>query len=196
MAEESRLNRMLETMQGFDEEEAGSFIEDIMAQIKEPPKRVPENVFREIFLPVFAGLDPDLEKKTHEFTAHWAGIVGSQMESAQVVNMQGETLFTVPPICDTSRLVDTKGVVGKDSYKNIFGNLVDSVTVNPQAAIGEFTMAASKRLNAALKHDEIPPSENPWMPVFAFYGLVQGEAGVPQPASQETGKKIDEDFEF
>ena len=93
MEKTSRLERMMEHMVASEFKEEDSFIKDITEQIKEPPRRIPENVFREIFLPVFAGTGgEELEKKTGEFCAHWAGIVGSHSESAEVVDVQGNKL--------------------------------------------------------------------------------------------------------
>ena len=187
-----RIDRMMEQMDQFDKAEAADFISGMMEQIKEPVKRIPENVFREIFLPVFAGLDPDLEKRTGEFTAHWAGVVGSPMEPADIVDVQGNKLFTVPPLYDSSRLNTEEQKFGVESYRHIFGSLIDNASVNPRAAVGEFSAAATKRLDALIKPSETP--HNPWEEVFSFYKLIQKPEGTS--SVQESNKRSDDDFSF
>lgn len=189
---DKRVSRMMDQMTKFDENEAADFITEMMTQIKEPNRRIPENVFREIFLPVFAGLDPDMEKRTQEFTAHWAGVVGSAMEPADVVDVQGNKLFTVPPLYDSSRLmVDEKGS-GTGSYRHIFGSLIENASVNPTAAAGEFSAAASDKLNRIIKSE--PLTNNPWGEVFSFYGLIEKQDSVPAANSGST--TLDDDFSF
>jgi hypothetical protein len=192
MTTENRTERMLERMQSVDLEEASSFIQDLTNQIAEPIRRVPENVFREVFLPVFAGLDPELEKRTQEFAAHWAGVVGSAMEPAEIVDVQGNKLFTVPALVDTSRLNQSSFVVGKDSFRSIFGNLIETAAIHPQMAVGEFTAAASKRLDTTIKQGQ--SSSNPWEEVFSYYGLVQKKEENTSSAAAPT--TLDDDFEF
>lgn len=193
MAEkEERIERMMKQMDQFDKAEAADFITDMMEQIKEPVKRIPENVFREIFLPVFAGLDPDLEKRTGEFTAHWAGVVGSAMEPADIVDVQGNKLFTVPPLYDNTRLNTEDQKFGVESYRHIFGSLIDNASVNPRAAVGEFSEAATKRLDALIK--PAVEQRNPWEEVFSYYNLI--EKPETEATAADSSKKIDDDFTF
>lgn len=194
MSQSERINRVMGSMTQFDEKEAGDFIKGFVDEVKEPVKNIPENVFREIFLPVFAGLNPEYEDRVGDFTAHWIGILGSPTEPANIVNMQGEVLFKVPPIYDTARMNQEGTVVGSESYKSIFGNLVDGASVNPTMAVGEFGQAITKRLDAVIKHDEVPVDQNPWKPVFAFYGLV--DKGDDTAAASTNQAPLDDDFKF
>lgn len=190
----NRLDRMMGQMQQFDTNEAADFITDMMTQITEPPKRIPENVFREIFLPVFAGLDPDMEKRTAEFTAHWAGVVGSPMEPAEIVDVQGNKLFVVPPLYDSSKLNTEEQGFGVNSYRHIFGSLVDTSAINPQAAAGEYVTAVSKRLDGLIK--EPTPAKNPWEEVFSFYNLIKKSDDVQSPTTGPASDNLDDDFVF
>lgn len=194
MSQSERINRVMGSMTQFDEDEASDFIKGFVNEITEPVKNIPENVFREIFLPVFAGLTPDQENRIGDFTAHWVGIVGSPTEPANIVNMQGDVLFKVPPIYDTSRMNQEGSVAGAESYKSIFGNLVDGVVINPIVAVGEFGQAITKRLDAVIKHDEVPVDQNPWKPVFAFYGLIEKNEGTDSASNNQTS--LDDDFKF
>ncbi len=194
MSQSERINRVMGSMTQFDEDEASDFIKGFVNEITEPVKNIPENVFREIFLPVFAGLSPDQENRIGDFTAHWVGIVGSPTEPANIVNMQGDVLFKVPPIYDTSRMNQEGSVAGAESYKSIFGNLVDGVVINPIVAVGEFGQAITKRLDAVIKHDEVPVDQNPWKPVFAFYGLIEKNEGTDSASNNQTS--LDDDFKF
>jgi len=57
--------------------------------------RMPERVFKEIWLPFFAGDNP----LPYEVTLnHWVNFAGSPSRQVRVVDTNGKVLFTVPPL--------------------------------------------------------------------------------------------------
>lgn len=198
MSEEnnSRLSRMMEKLGEEDLRAEGDFISEMMSSISEPPKRVPEYVFREIFLPAFSGIDPEVSKKSGDFIAHWVGVVGSPTESAEIVDHVGEVLFTVPPIYDSSLLKTDKADRPSMSYSSLLTNLSETSKVNPQAAWGEFAHKSCERLdNSLAAQTDNSPAVQGWSKIFEYYGIVPAKAKEIQVSKNNQGD-LDDDFVF
>ncbi len=198
MSEENstRLGRLMEKLGAEDLAAEGDFISEMTKAIKEPPKRVPEYVFREIFLPAFAGTDPEVSKKSGDFIAHWVGVVGSPTESAEVVDHVGNVLFNVPPIYDSSLLNTTKAERPSMSYSSILTNLSETSKVNPQAAWGEFAHKTTERLDSSLSaQSDSNPTVQGWSKIFEYYGIVPAKAKEESTAPNTQGD-LNDDFVF
>lgn len=130
--EAEALTQQLKSAKLQEEEE---YIDGVLEQIDLPIKQVPENVFREIFLPYFIGAKPTSEEE--DAFAHWAGLVGSFTMSAEVVDPTGKVLFTVPPLADSSVLntfltKDDRDTISQayDDYVNVASTLPGDVSKN------------------------------------------------------------------
>lgn len=190
MTTNSRMERMMNHMTSSDFKEEDTFIKDFTELTKEPVKRIPENVFRELFLPVFAGTgDAELERKTGEFCAHWAGIVGSHSDSAEVVDVQGNKLFTVPPLIATNLLNPTEEGFKAGMYGRTLTAMTDAARVNPRMAAAEYAAAMGEKLDKVIQKTD----NNPWEQVFSFYGLIPNAAVTP---TADKNTDLDEDFDF
>lgn len=64
--------------------------------------KLPESIFEAVFLPFFCGdLSPEVSKTR---TVEWISIAGSPMAEVQIIDENGNALFTVPPLFDSSSI--------------------------------------------------------------------------------------------
>ena len=70
--------------------------------------RVPERVFQQVFLPMFAG-DEELVYPEQATLVNWTRIAGSPYHSVNVIDSIGNVLFVVPPIYDRSAVNPERG---------------------------------------------------------------------------------------
>lgn len=155
-----------------------AFINEITEAITEPPKRIPEPVFRELFLPYFTGeRSPDPE---NDAIAHWIGLVGSASEPADVVNGQGDVLFQVPPMMDTSRLDVTTRTEGGMSFSKVFEQYRDEASLHPSMGNRFLAEQLANKLSTNLSGPESADTKYSWRGMLDYYKLT--------PGSQENGK--------
>ena len=76
-------------------EKIQNIVKDLEAVSSQDIRSIPERVFREVFLPMFAGKENLLYPAS---TRIWANIAGGYFSQVNVVNEQNEILFTVPPL--------------------------------------------------------------------------------------------------
>ena len=86
----------------FDAEDERAFINELINVTDSGKKSIPEPVFKEIFLPFFTG--EKTANAEQPVIQHWMGLVGSATAPADVVDIQGNVLFEVPPMYDTTRI--------------------------------------------------------------------------------------------
>lgn len=162
------------TMAGFDANEANEFIEEVLDTVKEPIKKIPEPVFREIFLPFFTG-----ERKAdsaNDAMAHWAGLVGSHMEPAEIVDVKGEVLFVVPPLMDSSQIKNTPS--GK-SFGSIMVDYVESAKLHPGLGKEVIVNDLSAKYDSTVKGSA---DGHGWDPILKYYGIAREEIAAKTAA--------------
>lgn len=162
------------------------FINELMDAIETPKVKIPEPVFREIFLPYFTG--EKKATKSEEAVAHWVGLVGSATESAEVVSVKGEVLFEVPPMYDSDKINTVKKETDMTNLGSIFSNYAEQAVVHQ--ALGQRYLAEE----LAKKTQYIEPNKDTgksWEPVLKYYGLIKQEE--EKVKTQVNG---DDDLEF
>ncbi len=86
------------------------FQNTILADTSVPKNNIPDTVFKEHFLDFFMNKVED-PAKSQELTATWiTKVAGSPTAEVNVTNKQGEVVFTVPSIYNTSILKLTSEV--------------------------------------------------------------------------------------
>jgi hypothetical protein len=184
----ARLVEMVENIEQQSLEESRVFIENFSEQIAEPLVKVPEPVFREIFLPYFTGQKKaDLD---HNAVAHWSGLVGSATSPAEVVNVKGETLFVVPPLFDSDLLNVQKN--DRTSFATIFIEASEESRVHKAAGRAVISKGLSEKLENALGGEG---SGYSWDPVLNYYG-VQSKEQATATKQTRAAQHVTEDFDF
>lgn len=176
-------------MQDGQREDAKLFINEMIENITEPKKKIPEPVFREIFLQYFTGERP--MKKGEEAVAHWMGLVGSPTESAEVVDIKGDVLFEVPPMYDSSRINSYRDKNDRLNMGAVFAQYVEQAAILPALGHKALVEGLAGQTKYIKPVDENSPS---WDKVLAYYGLLDKpalEAGKSSPQASD-----DDGFEF
>lgn len=194
---DARRRRMAESMVNeinkVDMEAERDFIEAVTAEITEPLKKIPEPVFREIFLPYFTGEKRPTEKDPA--IAHWVGLVNGPTESAEVVNVKGETLFIVPPIYN-SRTINTLRSEKTQPYSAIFTEFADQAMVHKGVATREMAHQLAKKLDGVVAVDEAGNNTaSGWQKIHEYYGVGGKTASITNEAPK-TAVEDDPDFQW
>ena len=104
-------------------------INEIQALLKSQEQndhaRMPERVFRFVFLPLFAG-DQDWPYKGKANLAMWINFAGNSFKPVDVIDTQGNVLFTVPAISDRT------GVSPVKNDPNVMNSRIRSVVKNAE----------------------------------------------------------------
>ena len=140
---------------------------------EEPHPRIPEEMFRKIYLPMFAGVEED--KRAIKVDYHsWMGVAGDHRTPVDVVDAQGKVLFTVPPIFpDTTKTLvlppktdDGRTFNGVMAYASeVARNFPQQGLVAMQAARESFL--PNTQLNQVQEYMLL------WAPVLGFYGFLE-----------------------
>lgn len=193
--ERNRADRYIDAITHQNKQHSTEFIEGFFDVIKEYPiKKVPENVFREVFLPYMTG--EAVATVDHNPIAHWTGLVGGPTFPAEVVGLDGKTLFVVPPMYDSSKIDTRKEGKGPDRFNRIFTDMAQSSRSRPMDAIKTFGKEMAEETSAII--DKLSPGIYTWEPVFAFYGIGKTKGDNPtQPSVKDgTEKFSDDELEF
>lgn len=194
MSEEKQAiaKKYMDALTHKDHQEQEEFITGLVSQLEVEVKKVPEHVFREVFLPYLTGEKTPTGQENP--LAHWRGLVGSPSNPAEVVDLRGETLFVVPPLYDTQR-IDTRKK-GPSRLDRIFNDLVDESRVRPVASIEKFSQKMAEQTQE-IQERTYSPSYS-WEPVFNYYGLGKKADEVAEGEDKTIqGDKIDpSEFEF
>lgn len=174
-----------------------AIINNIMDQIQDEVKAIPEPVFRELFLPYFTG-----EKQmTAEQNAaqHWMGLVGSPTMPADVVNIKGEVLFTVPPLIDTSNL-NTLNKDRRQGFASIFINFQEQAKLHANLGVQELSQGLARKTGEIMPEPGTPTSSQySWNGCLNYYraqGLINDGVQVAQPNQAVSAAPGDEDMTF
>lgn len=195
MSEENNKLRILadkftEQISKIDMENEKTFINELIDAVTTPKARIPEPVFREIFLPYFTGeKEPS---RNEDAIAHWVGLVGSGTESADVVNVKGEVLFEVPPMYDSSRVNTVKTADDSTNLGSIFTIYAEQAVVHPALGnkyLGEELAKKTKYISKEASQDG--PS---WNGVLEYYGLIKKEPTAAE--KQKAAGNSDDDLVF
>ena len=193
MDENSRKREIAESftrqISKIDQETERAFISGVLEAVQTPPKKIPEPVFREIFMPYLVGdKAPSAE---NDVLSHWVGLVGSGTDPADIVNTKGETLFQVPPVYDTSDLTTVRSEKGM-GFAAIFEHYQEQSKVH--GMLGKRFLVEELSNKAAANIPEGSLEGRGWLPALEYYGLI-----TPTPkGSQASIKHLpgDDDLDF
>lgn len=157
-------------------QEAGNRIKEVQEQLEyvaeEQLPRLPENIFRDWFLPVFAGQITDAaDMRTR--TREWLTVAGNPFHEVLIIDTNNHAikLFRVPPLFD--RTVVRSIVEGRNTLGHIMRSAEQYARISPQAGrnymveqfkrfelfedINEHRMKFAGRWNEILKRYGLPP---------------------------------------
>lgn len=138
--------------------------------------KLPEEIFVNYFLPYFSGLVPIT--KGSDVIANWIGISGTAMAEVDVIDVNGNTLFTVPALFDTDIINITKYAKG-ESLEDIYSK--------HNLYMNNLPVIANKKLNDDLfiKSESVIKSSSNyddntirWSNIFKRYNLLKENAST------------------
>lgn len=153
-----------------EQRKQASDIDRIHQLIVEEPKkhasRLPENIFRDYFLPVFAGLAP---MGTHY--EEWISIAGAPSAEVSIVNETG-VLFNVPPLMNTDH-IKRERPEGAMPFAAIVSMAQAFRTKSGAQGENVMTKQGIERYKAShdTKHD-YSVDEKRWIDIFQRYGVL------------------------
>lgn len=174
-------SEFIKLLEKEDQNSNREFIRNIVEEISEEKNRkVPEPVFREMFLPYFTG---EVKMSSSEpAVAKWIGLVGSASLPTEVVNAKGETIFTVPPIYDTSRVNLTSHAKGGKSWSSILKEFTEDVAVAQIRARNNLAKDMAEKSSRSLQQGD----GYSWKPVLDYYGISQKAADAVKKEGQKS----------
>lgn len=157
-----------------------------------PVSKLPESLFVQNFLPYFCGERNIAENE--DVLPYWFSIAGSASAEVEIIDNNGEPLFRVPAIADTS-IIDPK--------KNRGDNNLAEVVYMSKLYTNQTPIAGENYLNEKLakqfeklvaKSDVFGTNEQRWKEIFIRYNKIKPVE--IQAGKDDTGKLTDDDFEF
>lgn len=170
------------------------FINNMMAEVNIPPVKVPEPVFRELFLPYLIGeKSPSQDDDTLN---HWMGLVDGASTPVDIIGTTGEVLFKVPPLYDTSVLsTDRHGA----SFAEIFRTYSEEALLHQGLGRNYLVDQLAHKVVSTIPNEENRP-KNAWAPILEYYGLNGKSRSLSGSAFQKPGGSPtvygDDDLEF
>lgn len=145
------------------------FIDDLLNTVGGDNVKIPEPVFREIFMPFFTGQKESTGKEAA--VLHWMGLVGGATNEADVVDVSGTTVFTVPPICDTATLNTERAEGYSPGFASIFSVYEDQSRVHWALGRQHLVENLAEKTSAIVKKTEISDG---WKGMMDYYKLGEG----------------------
>lgn len=149
-----------------------AIFQSVVVDAKKDASMLPESIFEAVFLPFFCGdLSPEISKMR---TSEWISIAGSPMAEVRIIDAEGETLFTVPALMDSSSIEVAKqqGM----SFSEMFEEY--SLQHNYMPVVGNnFIMRAlaDKQNNYDHKSPKELESINRWREIMQRYDKIPAE---------------------
>lgn len=150
--------------------------------------RIPERVFKEMFLPMFAGVERNFPNAVQP--QDWVDIAGGNAKEVEVHDHTGKTLFVVPPLVNLHAYQLNPTQIGQ---KNLFDIITSAKQV--LAAYGEAKADAflshhlKTRMNLDVPQQETARNLLIWDSIFTRYGYPSIFAAAPDEQAQEEGKQ-------
>lgn len=151
-------------------------------------RRLAEDIFSSVFLPMFLGKPnpryPDIS------AGNWATLAGSPHTPVDVVNVQGEVVFQVPPLVQSQLLAPITGKLGVDmSFVTNQARLYSSSL--PQVAENYLREELTKRTSLMKSDADTEETLTAWKKILTFYGLLTADT-----STQSSNKPVvDLDYE-
>lgn len=152
-------------------QQESNFLSEIVEDAAQNRAQLPEPLFREHFLPFFSGASSIKDRS--DVITKWIGIAGSPVAEVDVVNEQGQALFTVPGYYDTTVVDAMSRSLGKEATLSTIINRYNQQMTNiPQIAEKEVQKNLEVKSESLLQ-----PSKNyqnnreRWETIFHHYGL-------------------------
>lgn len=171
----------------------GEIFDALVVNAHNDVAKLPEEIFKGHFLPFFSGEKDIKERK--EFFSEWIGIAGSPMAEVNIIDNNGQTLFTVPPMLDSSVIETAKRNLG-ESFSDIYSQY--KMHSNNLPVVGERVLADAfeKKIGTTIKKsDVVQANQDRWNSILNRYGREKTAAttNVANSRANNAGDELDYD---
>lgn len=154
----------------------------------QPPRELSEALFRQHFLPFFAGKLP----ATREVLQAWTSVAGTPFTPVNILGDDGKVMAVVPPLTDTKAVK----LAGKEIRQRgtpadaLLSQAQQRATLSPQMANSHLTQALSQRFINA-HSDASPEHREAWEKLLNAFGESLKPAAAPKAAAEDSGSDYD-----
>lgn len=133
--------------------------------------KITEECFKKNFLPFFSGQESLSDVNTHSnFYNNWINVAGTPLNEVDVIDNNGNTLFTIPPLLDTN-IVKTLVKPNKT-----FSAIFDEYSIRKNSITGNSAAILQRDIDNKLEESIDPKtvyseSEKKWNDIFNRYGI-------------------------
>jgi hypothetical protein len=176
------------------EEGQANYINQVAADLKEIADanvaRLPEEMFREVFLPLFAG-EP-LKYPEQSNIAGWIGIAGSAYKEVDIFDPKtNQVLFRCPPLFDYNGINPVRNPQDRSQrpIADIVAMADQLANLHPNQGVAFLTRELGKRALTMNTSKQLAQHFIRWNAVFARYGRASltDAAGAPAATSSTQG---------
>lgn len=189
---------MVENFEASRKEDDLKFINELHDLYFPHTPKMPENVFREVFLPWLLRELP--EEQDEIYYENWYNVTGGPTIPVDVYDQKGTILFRVPPLMTIDDKEVSRKLRPSETYASIISQAIDTGRVHAQSGFQELMAGFGYRLGRLLK----PVDREAWKPVIDYYahGIISGtgenkkdESKAATPPEQSAGDDLDFSFE-
>lgn len=173
--------------------ETDKTFEALVVEPQREKARVPEETFKNYFLPYFSGQANISENA--DVLPTWVGIAGSPSAEVSIIDQAGNVLFDVPAIMDLS-VIDTSRRKLGESLANIYSQY--ELHSNQLPVVGERYLAdaMNKKTPTLFKESEqYAQNSNRWNGIFERYDIKQAAPTTDKKTLPTSGDDIDVEYE-
>lgn len=134
--------------------------------------KLPESIFVQVFLPFFCGEKSINDEK--DILVKWVSIAGSPTKEVQIIDDNGDDLFVVPALMD-STIIDIKNDSQGQTFLSIIANY--ELHKNQLPVVGENYLKNSidEKMKTLTKDSTAHESnEKSWNEIFIRYNKIDG----------------------
>lgn len=191
---QQQVSQAIENQRQILVEEQNNFYDKLVVEGRQERAVIPEEVFKERFLPYFCGEKSLNEKEGKEVIGLWIGLVGAPMAEGTVVNQAGERLFDVPPMLDSSMIDNSRRALKSFSHVSAMTQLQEDRF--PNSGLGYFLEQTGEIQKTIItpQPEVFNNNANRWKAIFARYGKDSKEPGTEK--AETTGIENHDDFDY
>lgn len=153
--------------------------------------KLPESIFIQVFLPFFCGEKLITDEK--DILVKWVSIAGAPTKEVQIIDDNGNDLFIVPPLMD-STIIDIKNEGQGQPFLSIISNY--ELHKNQLPVVGENYLKNSidERMKTLTKDSTAHElNEKQWNNIFIRYNKIDGPNA---DESSDTNKLSDDEISY
>lgn len=143
--------------------------------VKNENSKLPEEIFQGHFLPFFSGQRH--ASKDDNVIAEWISVAGTPMNEVDIIDRDGEVLFTVPPLMDTN-IINVTTNTSQRSMSAILSNYDLHHNNIPKVAVNKLNQNLGDKSEALLNPKVSFENKERWDKIMLRYNISPEEVAT------------------